>query len=80
MARGRVTLEDMSEAAAATPAHKTSPYGVLVFGLVVAFLGGMMATQSVAVGWIFVAIGGVMTQFGIIAAAVELAILRARER
>lgn len=48
--------------------------------MVVAVLGATLMTEQLIVGWIMIAAGGVMTQFGIIAAAVELAIVRARER
>lgn len=65
---------------APTPAPRTSPYGVLVLGMLVAVLGGLIATQNVGIGLVLAGVGGLMAQFGVIAAAVELAILRSRDR
>lgn len=73
-------MRDMSEIAATSRAPRTSPFGVLAFGLIVAFLGGLAMAESLIAGWVLIAAGGVMVQFGLIAGAVELAILRARER
>lgn len=53
---------------------------MLVLGMIVAILGGAISTESLGIGLVLAAVGGVMAQFGVIAAAVELAILRARDR
>ena len=49
-------------------------------GMIIAFLGATLMGEQLIVGWIMIAIGGVMAQFGVICAAVELAIVRSRER
>ena len=67
-------------AAATTRAPRTSPWGILALGMIIAFLGATLMGEQLVVGWIMIAIGGVMAQFGVICAAVELAIVRSRER
>lgn len=75
-------MEGMTEIAETPQAGpKTSPYGLLGFGLVFALFGGLMFGMGAPIfGVIVVTLGAAMAQFGIIAAAVELAILRTRER
>lgn len=55
------------------------PNGAIVVGLIVAFIGAIIMTDEAAIGAFVLAIGAVLAQVGIIATAVEWAILRTRE-
>ncbi len=61
------------------PRISLGPGEIMVFGLIIVFIGGMIMTDDGAFGAIIIAIGATMTQVGIIATAVEWAIKRTRE-
>lgn len=57
-----------------------SPFGVLSLGMIAAVLGAIALSTWDVVGVALLVTGAVMVQFGVIAAAVESAIVRARGR
>lgn len=71
-------MTEMAEAPTARP--KITPGGILCLGVLLALFGALVASSGSPIGLVAVAAGGLMTQFGIIAMAVEVAIVRARVR
>lgn len=69
----------MSETPAARRS-RTSPVSIGVLGLIVLFIGVMMAGDGMPIGVVVAIIGGALALFGIIAAAVQFGVARARER
>lgn len=59
---------------------RRSPSSVALFGLIVAFIGGMMANDGMGIGVPIAIIGGAIALFGIIATAVAFGIASQRER
>ncbi|MFJ2755209.1 hypothetical protein ACIO3S_06415 [Nocardioides sp. NPDC087217] len=53
-----------------------SPWGMVALGLVLSVVGGFLMIESQGVGFVFLIPGGVLVQFGVIAAGVEYGLRR----
>ena len=53
-----------------------SPWGIVALGLVLSVVGGLVMVESQGAGFIFLIPGGVLVQFGVIAAGVEYGVRR----